>query len=125
MAFVSPGNRQGNWVFHSVHGRPAPFRTAMDQLLAAKTWALLWGLIISLGSCIALRVIAPPELRTLSATASQLLVAAGMSVLLTDIFFLNVKIVAFTGERTREQSNVAIIVLKYLSLFPVVAWLPL
>jgi hypothetical protein len=125
MAFVSPGNRQGNWVFRSIHGRPAPFQTAMDQLLAAKTWALLWGLILSFGACMALRVIAPPELRGLTATASQLLVAAGMSVLLTDILFLNVKTVAFTGERTREQSNFAITVLKYIAFVPVVAWLPL
>lgn len=125
MAFVSPGNRQGSWVFHSVHGRPAPFRTTMDQLLAAKTWVLLWGLIISFGACMVLRVIAPLELRALRATASQLLIAAGMSVLLTDIFFLNVKIVAFTGERTREQSNFAITVLKYIAFVLAVAWLPL
>lgn len=125
IAFVSPGNWQGSWVFRSVHGKPAPFRAAMDQLLAAKTWALLWGLIISFGGCMALRVIAPPELRALRATASQLLVAAGMSVLLADIFFLNVKTVAFTGERTREQSNLAIAVLKYIAFVPAVAWLPL
>jgi hypothetical protein len=73
----------------------------------------------------ALQVIAPPELRAFRATASQLLVAAGMSVLLTDIFFLNVKTVAFTGERTREQSNFAITVLKYIAFVPAVAWLPL
>jgi hypothetical protein len=125
MAFVSPGNQQGNWVFRSVHGRPAPFHTAMDQLLAAKTWALLWGVILSFGACVALRVIAPPELRGLRATTGQLLVAVGMSMLLTDIFFLNVKTVAFTGERPREQSNFAITVLKYIAFVPVVAWLPL
>jgi hypothetical protein len=125
MAFVSPGNQQGSWVFRSIHGRPAPFRTAMDQLLAAKAWALLWGLIISFVGCTALRVIAPPEFRAFRATASQLLIAAGMSVLLTDIFFLNVKIVALTGERAREQSNFAITVLKYIAFVPAVAWLPL
>ncbi|WP_158793795.1 hypothetical protein [Granulicella sp. L60] len=125
MAFVSPGNRQGSWVFHSVHGRPAPFQTAIDQLLAAKTWAFLWGLIISLGSYMALRVIAPPELCTVRATASQLLVTAGMSVLLTDIFFLNVKFVAFTGERTREQPNFAFTIIKYIAFVPAVAWLTL
>jgi hypothetical protein len=125
MAFVSPGNLQGSWVFRSIHGRPAPFQTAMDKLLAAKTWVLLWGLIISFGGCMALRVIAPPELRALRATASQLLIAAGMCVLLSDIFFLSVKIVAFTGERAREQSNFAITVLKYIAFVPAVAWLPL
>lgn len=124
-AFVSPGNRQGSWVFHSIHGRPAPFHTTMDQLVAAKTWAFLLGLIMSFGTCLALRVIAPPELRGFGATASQLLVAIGMCVLLTDVLFLNVKTVAFTGERTREQSNFAITVLKYIAFLPLVAWLPL
>lgn len=125
MAFVSSGNRQGSWVFHIIHGRPAPFQTAMDQLLAAKNWALLWGLIVSFGGCLALRLIAPPELRGFGAIASQLLVVAGMCVLLTDLFFLNVKIVAFTGERAREQSNFAIAILKYIAFVPVVAWFPL
>ena len=73
----------------------------------------------------ALRVIAPPELRTIRATASQLLVAAGMSLLLTDIFFLNVKFVAFTGEQTREQSNFAFTVIKYIAFVPAVAWFTL
>lgn len=125
MAFVSPGNRHGSWVFHSIHGRPAPFQTTMDELQAAKTWALFWGLIVSFGGCLALRAIAPPELRSLGATASQLLVGAGMSVLLTDLFFLNIKTVAFTGERAREQSNFATAVLRYIAFVPVVAWLPL
>jgi hypothetical protein len=57
----------------------------------------------------------------------RVLVAAGMCLLLTDIMFLNVKIVAFTGERAREQSrpNLATSVLKYLAFVPAVAWVPL
>ena len=39
--------------------------------------------------------------------------------------FLNVKIVAFTGERGREQSNLAASVLKYFAFVPAVAWIPL
>jgi hypothetical protein len=86
---------------------------------------LLWGLIVTGGACLAFRVFAPAELLTLPATASQLLVAAGMCLLLTDIMFLNVKIVAFTGERAREQPNLATSVLKYFAFVPAVAWVPL
>jgi hypothetical protein len=125
MAFVSPGNRQGSWAFHIVHGRPPDFNAAMEQLRAAKVWVLLWGLIVTGGACLAFRVFAPAELLTLPATASQLLVAAGMCLLLTDIMFLNVKIVAFTGERAREQPNLATSVLKYFAFVPAVAWVPL
>jgi hypothetical protein len=125
MAFVSNGNEQGSWVFRIVHGRPPHFNPAMEQLRAAKVWVLLWALIVTCGACLAFRVFAPAELLTLPATASQLLVAAGMCLLLTDIMFLNVKIVAFTGERTREQSNLATSVLKYFAFVPAVAWAPL
>ena len=125
MAFVSNGNEQGSWVFRIVHGRPPQFNAATEQLRAAQIWVLLWALIVTCGACLAFRVFAPAELLTLPATASQLLVAAGMCLLLTDILFLNVKIVAFSGERAREQSNFAIGVLKYFAFVPAVAWVPL
>jgi hypothetical protein len=125
MAFVSPGNRQGNWIFRIVHGRPAHFRSAMQQLQTAKLWVLLWTGFITIGACVTFRVIAPLELRSLPATASQLLLAAGLCLLLTDIFFLTVTTIPFTGEPPREQSNLALSVLKYFAFVPAVAMLPI
>ncbi len=124
MAFVSPGNQQGSWVFRFVHGRPPQFATAMHELLAAKTWALLWGLIVTVGACVAFRAVAPPQLLTRAATASQLLIAAGMCLLLADVLFLNVRIVAFTGEPAREQPGLAASLLKYFAFVPGAAALP-
>ncbi len=125
MAFVSPGNQQGNWVFRIVHGKPPHFPSAMEELLAARVWVLLWALIVTFAVCFAFRAFAPAQLLTWPATASQLLIAAGMCLLLTDIFFLNVKIVAFTGEPAREQSSLAILMLKYFAFIPAAVWLPL
>jgi hypothetical protein len=125
MAFVSPGNQQGSWAFRIVHGRPPHFLAAMQQLQAAKVWALLWAAIVTLAICVALQIFAPQELRTWPATASLLLIVAGMYLLLTDVLFLNVKIVAFTGEKVREQPNLAMTVLKYFMFFPVIVWLPM
>ena len=82
MAFVSPGNRQGNWVFRIVHGRPPHFDVAMPQLLAAKLWVLLWAAVVTIGACLVSRVFAPAELLTWAATASLSLIAAGMCLLL-------------------------------------------
>jgi hypothetical protein len=48
-----------------------------------------------------------------------------MCVLLTDAFFLNVMTVPFTGELPREQSNLALTLLKYFTFFPVVMGLSL
>ena len=125
MAFVSSGNQQGNWAFRIVHGRPPHFLPAMQQLLAAKIWVLLWAFAITLAAGVALRTIAPPPLLTWLSTAAQVLVTGGMCLLLTDILFLNVTTIAFTGEPPRGQSNLAFTVLKYFTFFPVVAALPL
>ena len=124
MAFVSPGNRQGSWAFRIVHGRPPHLDTAMHQLQAAKTWVLLWAGLITFAAFLAIRTFAPAELLTWPATASLLLIACAMCLLLTDILFLNVKTVAFTGEPAREQSNLALTVLKYFTFFPIIVWFP-
>jgi len=125
MTFVSSGNRQGNWVFRIVHGRPPELRSALEQLRAARIWVMLWACTISLATWIALRTISPASLLSWPATAAQILVAAGMCLLLTDLLFLNVTTVAFTGEPTRDQPNLAFTVLKYYTAFPIVAAFPI
>jgi hypothetical protein len=124
MAFVSPGNQQGSWVFRIVHGRPPHLATALQQLLAARLWAFLIAVIATLALLLGFRALAPAELLTWPATASQILIAAGICLLLTDIFFLNVKIVAFTGQPPREQSNLALTIFKFFYFIPAAAWLP-
>ena len=124
MAFVSSGNQQGSWIFRIVHGRPPHFIPALEELLAARIWVLLWAGAVTLAAGVALRTLAPPLLLPWPATAAQIIVVAGICLLLTDLFFLNVTIVAFTGEPTRDQPNLAFTVLKYFTFFPVVATLP-
>jgi hypothetical protein len=123
IAFVSSGNQQGSWIFRVIHGRPPHFRSAVQQSLATKEWVMLWGMMLTFAACFVLRAVAPPELRTWPATASQFLIAAGMCLLLTDIFFLHVMIIPFTGEPAREQTSLAITLLKYFAFIPVVTWL--
>jgi hypothetical protein len=125
MAFVSSGNHQGSWVFRIAHGRPPHFFPAMQQLQAAKTWVVLWTGAITCAVGIALRGISPAELLTWPASLSQVIVAGGMCLLLTDLFFLNVNTVAFTGEPIRDQPNLAFTVLKYYTLFPVPSVFPI
>jgi heme/copper-type cytochrome/quinol oxidase subunit 3 len=124
MAFVSPGNRQGSWVFRIVHGRPPHLDIAMQLLQAAKLWVLLWAGLITFAAFLVFRALAPAELLTWPATASLLLIAAALCILLTDALFLNVKTVAFTGEPAKEQSNLALTVLKYFTFLPAIVWLP-
>ena len=124
MAFVSPGNRQGSWVFRIVHGRPPRIDAAMHQLQAAKHWTLLRACTITLAALAVFRVLVPAELRSWPATASLLLIAVGLCLLLTDALFVNVKTVAFSGEPARDQSNLALTILKFLTLFPILIWIP-
>jgi len=124
MAFVASGNERGSWVFHLVHGKPASFRAAMDELLAPRLWVMLAAGVVTLGACALLLTVAPPELKTGPGLASELVVICGLCLLLTDIFFLHVDGIAFTGEATHRHSNLALTVLKYYAFFPVVACLP-
>lgn len=124
MAFVSPGNQRGSWIFHSIHGKPATFSASMELLDGARSWALLAAALVTLASLLVLYAIAPPELRSWPSLAAQWLVAGGMCLLIADIFFFNVTVIAFTGEPALGHSNLALTVLKYYAFFPLVAWLP-
>jgi len=125
MAFVSSGNQQGSWIFRIVHGRPPHVVAAIEQLRAAQIWVVLWAGAVASASGMALRIISPPELLTAPETISQIIVVGGLCLLLADLFFLNVTAVAFTGEPPRGQSNLAFTVLKYYTVFPVPAVLPI
>ena len=125
MAFTSPGNKQGSWVFRIVHGRPPELVTAMEELQAARTWVLLWALMATFAALFAFQWIAPAELRSWQSITGRMVMAAGLCLLLTDMLFLNVKYIAFTGETGREQPNLAFAVLKYFAFLPLVVTLPL
>lgn len=122
-AFVSSGNQQGSWILRIVHGNPAHYDAALEQFRAARLWTLLSSLAVTIASIGLLRMIAPAELLTPGATAAELVTAAGMCVLLTDAFFLNLTIVPFTGEPAGQQSNLAFTVLRYFTFFPFVSML--
>jgi len=125
MAFVSPGNRQGSWVFHILHGRPPRIDVALEQLKAAKIWALLWAVVITSTACLASHFVHEPEMRRWSTTAGLLFIAGSLSLLLSDVLFLNVKIVAFSGQPPREQPNLAFALMKTFTFFPFVVTLPI
>lgn len=119
-AFVSSGNQRGGWIFRFTHGRPAHFAAAIQGLQAVKIWVLTCAVLASAIVVAGLRLVAPPELLTLNAIASQLLVAAGLCVFLTDAVFAQVLIVPFTGESVGETPNIAFTLLKFFTFFPFV-----
>lgn len=124
MAFVSPGNQQGNWAFRVIQGRPPQCEIAVEQSAATTVWILLWAIAFTWGTCLALRSISSAAMLSGPATVSQFLVASGLCLLLTDLLLVDVKIVPFTGDFSREHSNLATTVLKYCAFVPLVAWIP-
>jgi hypothetical protein len=123
--FVSPGNQRASWAFRIVHGDPPGFAHALDRLQAAKLWVFLCSIVITMATLFASRAIAPPALLTAPATAAQLLTAVSLCLLLTDVFFLYVTAVPFTGATTGGETNLAFTLLKYFTFFPAIIWIPL
>jgi hypothetical protein len=116
-ALSSPADPAGSWAFRLITGRPTP-----DHLAAVKTWVFTWSLIITMGTVAALHFVSSPEMRGGRETSAQLLVAAGLCVLLTDIFFLKVNIIPFTEARVPLNTDLAFVLLRYIVFFPVLVF---
>ncbi len=119
-AFVSSGNQQGSWIYRFTHGKPAQFDAAVDELGSARLWVMLCSLAITEAVVGVLWVVTSGAMFSLEGMAAQILVGAGMCVVLTDALFANVMIVPFTGEPSREKPNLAFTLLLYFTFFPAV-----
>ena len=118
--FASAGNRQGAWIWHTIHGEPPAYGTALERATAARRWALLASLAVTLVMLALLRVYAPHEVRTGLSTAAQIVLAIAFCVLLTDLVFLRNDSVPFTGVSPRQQSNLAFTVMGYFFFLPLI-----
>ena len=112
-AFLGPADRRVNWLFRVIHGKPG-----WDESAATRLWVLLWALLLTLGSVVLIHAVAPPGLRDWRSFGIQLFAGAGLCLLLTDAFFLNVKTVPFTGTRSAASMNLAYVLIQYFGLFP-------
>ncbi|AXC10894.1 hypothetical protein ACPOL_1548 [Acidisarcina polymorpha] len=112
-AFLGPADRKVNWIFRVINGKPG-----WDESTATRWWVLLWALILTLGSVTLIHAIAPPGFNGWSNTGVQVFVGISLCLLLTDAFFLNVKMVPFTGARPASTTNLAFVLIQYFGLFP-------
>jgi hypothetical protein len=119
-AFVSGGNQQAGWIFHSIHGKPPDYAAALPQLEATLRWVFLAASAVTLAAIAGFQFVAPANLRTLPSLAAQFIAGIGLSLVLTDAFFINVTWIPFSGERRIQQDNLAFTVLRYYTFFPIV-----
>jgi hypothetical protein len=112
MALVSNVDQRGGWIFGIIHGRPQ-----MEHLAATKMWVFLWGFAMTLAAIAVNYTIGPETLRSGVAVVVQIVTAVGLCLLLTDAFFMKVKVVPFTRGQP-EHRNMALVVIPYLIFFP-------
>jgi hypothetical protein len=74
---------------------------------------------MTLGAVAVLQIISYPELRGTRELVTQVVVAAGICLLLTDAFLLQTATIPFTEARVPHNTDLAFILLRYIVFFPV------
>lgn len=117
-AFNAPVNTKGSWIFHVIHGDPLP-----EHLQAVHRWVVLYaGIVATL--CIGGLVLAGTERRNELLLSTQSLMAVGLCVLLTDIFFFRFRHIPFTASRKPATTDLPVSFVRYVVLFPLfVLWI--
>ncbi len=111
---ANPIDHRGAWLFRVIIGRPKA-----GHFAGTRVWLTLWAAVIGLATAIVLHALSPNSLRSQLATLGQLLVAIGVSVLLTDIFLFSVRTVPFTHIRKSSITDLPLAIVRYFILFPV------
>ena len=112
--FLAPSDRQGMWVFRIIRGRPD-----YAQLVVAKHWALICAGLFTSAVVILGRNADPVQFSTWRIESVQWVTTTGLCVLLADIFFFPVRTIPFTGTRPKPATYLAVVLMQYLGLFPV------
>ena len=110
--FLAPADQRGRWIFRVTVGK-----AGLAEVGAARRWALLSSGTLSL---LVVALAARAAHWTMAVSAAQIVVAVGWSVVLTDVFFLNMKTIPFTGAKADTASNFALLLIPYLGFFPAV-----
>jgi hypothetical protein len=113
--FLAPADQRGRWIFRVILGKPG-----MTEIQAARQWVLVWTLLLTGATAVWVCMAEPAELHTTLFACGQVFVACAESVLLTDAFFLNVKIVPFTGTKSSSATNLALLLIPYVGFFPAI-----
>jgi hypothetical protein len=108
--FLAPADQRGRWIFRVTVGK-----AGLEEVGAARRWVLLWSAGLSLAI-----LAGSAALWRGTSLGAQVVVAVGWSVVLTDVFFLNVKTIPFTGAKANTATNFALLLIPYLGFFPAV-----
>jgi hypothetical protein len=113
--FLAPADQRGRWIFRVILGKAGP-----AELGAAKRWVFLWSVLLSLAAVACACLTRGPVSDNGHFAVGQIIVAVGWSAVLTDLFFLNVTTIPFTGARSNSATNFALLLIPYLGFFPAI-----
>ena len=113
--FLAPADQRGRWIFRVILGKPGP-----TELGPAQRWVFLWSAFLSLAAAACACLTRGPASDNGRFAVGQIVVAVGWSLVLTDLFFLNVTTIPFTGARSSSATNFALLLIPYLGFFPAV-----
>lgn len=114
-ALSAPVDRRGAWIFGVLIGRPRS-----GHLAGTRIWITLWTLIVSLGTALLLHAISPASMKTHHITAGQLIVAVGVSLLLSDFFLFPIRTLPFTHLHRGSITDLPLMVVRYFVVFPLI-----
>ena len=113
-ALTAPIDRRGRWIFRVIIGQPS-----LEHLNGAKIWVAVWGIAVSAATLAALHGVAPRDLQSPIALATQLVVAVGLCLLLTDCLFLKTLAIPFTELHKTALTDMPLVVVRYFVVFPI------
>jgi hypothetical protein len=110
---ASPIDRRGAWLFRVIIGRPNA-----GHFAGTRIWITLWAVVIGLTTAIVLHAFSRGNMQSHLITLNQLLIAIGVSFLLTDIFLFSGRSVPFTHLRNSSITDLPLVIVRYVVLFP-------
>ncbi len=113
--FLAPADQRGRWIFRVILGK-----AGLAEVGAAMRWVFLWSALLSLAAAGCAWMFGDPSTHNWMFVVGQMVVALGWSLVLTDLFFLNVITIPFTGARSNAATNFALLLIPYLGFFPAV-----
>jgi hypothetical protein len=111
---AAPVDRRGSWLFDVLIGRPRS-----NHLAGTNIWITLAALIVSLGTALLLHTLSPDNMKISLTTLGQLVVAAGLSLLLSDILLFSIRTIPFTNLHRGSVNDLPLAVIRYFVLFPI------
>jgi hypothetical protein len=107
-------DRRGTWLFGTILGRPREV-----ALSGARLWVTTWAMTISVIAVVVLHRLSPASMQSSRVLAGQLIVAVGLSLVLSDLFLFHVRTLPFTHLHKSAITDMPLAIVRYFILFPV------